>query len=134
MRRRRRRCLKGEYARPAPKKIEVAKGIYLIVSQPYGDVGLDGNAVATLSSDGVLVFDSNGTPAASAAVLTELRGLTNKPVKYVVNSHWYWDQAREEVLPRLHDLMVTMTKDDPKANEQFRPTSSIGTCTGSTTS
>jgi cyclase len=81
----------ADYVRPAPQKIEVAKGVYLFVSKPYGDVGLDGNSVAIVSNDGVLVFDSNGTPAASAAVLAEIRRLTDKPVKYVVNSHWHWD-------------------------------------------
>lgn len=81
----------GDYVRPAPQKIEIAKGIYLFVSRPYGDVGLDGNSVAILSSDGVLVFDTNGTPAASAAVLTQIRAITDKPVKYIVNSHWHWD-------------------------------------------
>ena len=81
----------GEYAHPGPRRIEVAKGIHLFVSKPYGDVGLDGNTVAILSSDGVLVFDSNGTPAASAAVLAEIRKLTDQPVRYVVNSHWHWD-------------------------------------------
>jgi hypothetical protein len=30
------------------------------------------------------------------------------------------DQARDEVLPRLHDLMVAITGDDPKVNEAFR--------------
>ena len=30
------------------------------------------------------------------------------------------DQARDEVLPRLKDLMVPITKDDPKVNKQFR--------------
>jgi len=30
------------------------------------------------------------------------------------------DQAKEEVLPRLHDLMVTMTGDDAKLNAQFK--------------
>jgi cyclase len=79
------------YVRPAPEKIEVAAGIYLFVSKPYGDVGLDGNSIAILSNDGVLVFDSNGTPASSAAVLAEIQKLTAKPVKYVVNSHWHWD-------------------------------------------
>jgi cyclase len=54
-------------------------------------VGLDGNAVAIVSSDGVLVFDSNGTPAAADAVLREIRALTTQPVRYVVNSHWHWD-------------------------------------------
>lgn len=80
-----------DYVRPAPRTIEVAKGVYVFVSPPYGEVGLDGNAVAILSRDGVLVFDSNGTPAASAAVLAEIRKLTDRPVRYVVNSHWHWD-------------------------------------------
>src|SRR5215212_2872642 len=82
---------RADYVRPAPQKIEVAKGIYLFISKPYGDAGLEGNAVAILSDEGVLVFDSNGTPAASAAVLAEIRKLTDQPVKYVVNSHWHWD-------------------------------------------
>ena len=80
-----------DYVRPAPQVIEVAKGVYLLVTKPYGDVGLDGNSVAILSNDGVLVFDTNGTPAASALVLAEIRKLTDKPVRYVVNSHWHWD-------------------------------------------
>jgi len=81
----------AEYVRPAPQTIEVAKGVYLFVSKSYGEVGLDGNAVAIVSRDGVLVFDSNGTPAASAAVLAEIRKRTDQPVRYVVNSHWHWD-------------------------------------------
>ena len=81
----------ADYVRPAPQVIEVARGIHLFITKPYGEAGLDGNAVAILSSDGVLVFDSNGTPAASALVLAEIRKLTDKPVRYVVNSHWHWD-------------------------------------------
>ncbi len=78
-------------AHPAPTKITVADGVFLFRTEPYGDVGLDGNAVAILSEDGVLVFDANGTPAAAAAVLAEIRKLTDKPVRYLVLSHWHWD-------------------------------------------
>ncbi len=74
-----------------PKKIQIADGIYLFLSQKYGDVGLDGNSIAILSSDGVIVFDSNGTPAVAAAVLAEIRKMTDQPVKYLINSHWHWD-------------------------------------------
>ena len=81
----------AEHVRPAPKTIEVSKGVYLFISQPYGDVGLDGNSIAIVSNDGVLVFDTNGTPASSAMVLAEIRKLTPKPVRYVVYSHWHWD-------------------------------------------
>jgi glyoxylase-like metal-dependent hydrolase (beta-lactamase superfamily II) len=81
----------SRYHRTAPDVIEVAKGVYCFISQPYGDVGLDGNSVAIVADEGVLVFDANGTPAASAAVLAELRKRTDKPVRVVVYSHWHWD-------------------------------------------
>lgn len=77
--------------RPPPARIPVAEGIYLFRTAPYGEVGLDGNSIVITSDDGVLVFDANGTPAAAAAILAEIRKLTPQPVKYVVNSHWHWD-------------------------------------------
>src|SRR3954466_10602842 len=83
--------LRADYARPAPQRIDVAKGVYLFVSQPYGDVGLDGNSIAIVGRDAVLVFDTNGTPASAASVLSEIRKITGTPVRYIVNSHWHWD-------------------------------------------
>ena len=78
-------------ARPAPTRIEVAPGIHLFKTAPYGEVGLDGNSTAIISNDGVLVFDTNGTPSAATAVLAEIRKLTPQAVRFVVNSHWHWD-------------------------------------------
>ena len=77
--------------RPAPSRTELAPGIFLFTTPSYGDVGLDGNSIAILSRDGVAVFDTNGTPAAAAAVLAEIRALTDRPVRWVVNSHWHWE-------------------------------------------
>jgi glyoxylase-like metal-dependent hydrolase (beta-lactamase superfamily II) len=77
--------------RPAPTRTELAPGIFLFATPGYGDVGLDGNSIAVTSSDGVLVFDTNGTPDASAAVLAQIRALTDQPVRWIVNSHWHWD-------------------------------------------
>lgn len=77
--------------RPAPVRTEIAPGIHLFRTAPYGDIGLDGNSIAIIGSNGVLVFDTNGTPSAAAAVLAELRKLTPQPGRYVVNSHWHWD-------------------------------------------
>jgi glyoxylase-like metal-dependent hydrolase (beta-lactamase superfamily II) len=77
--------------RPAPVMTRVADGIYLFQTAPYGEIGLDGNSIAIVSTGGVLVFDTNGTPAAAAAVLAEIRRLTPQPVRFIVNSHWHWD-------------------------------------------
>ena len=81
----------SQVARPTPTRIDLGDGIYLFQTAPYSDVGLDGNTVAIVSHDGVLVFDSNGTPEAAAAVLAELRTITDQPVRYLVHSHWHWD-------------------------------------------
>lgn len=77
--------------RPAPTRTEIAPGVHLFQTAPYGDVGLDGNAVVVTSEDGVLVFDSNGTPAAARDVIAGIKAITSQPVKFVVNSHWHWD-------------------------------------------
>lgn len=82
-------CFAKDFGKVTSQK--VAEGIYLFTTTPYGDVGLSGNSVAIVSDDGVLVFDSNGTPETAATVLAEIRKLTDKPVRYLVNSHWHWD-------------------------------------------
>ena len=84
-------CTFAAWTPPPPAHTEVAPGVHLFQTQPYGDVGLDGNSVAIISRDGVLVFDANGTPAAARAVLAAIRRLTNQPVRYLVYSHWHWD-------------------------------------------
>jgi cyclase len=76
---------------PPPTRIQVAEGVFLFRTEPYGDVGLDGNSIAILTREGVVVLDANGTPAAAAAVLAEIRKLTDQPVRYLVLSHWHWD-------------------------------------------
>jgi cyclase len=81
------------YQHPPPAKTEVAPGVFLFRTQPYGDVGLDGNSIAITSPDGVLVFDPNGTPAAAEQVLGEIRKVSTAPVRYLVFSHWHWDHC-----------------------------------------
>jgi len=101
-----------------PERIEVAPGIHAFLTPPYGDFGFDGNSVAIVSKEGVLVFDTNGTPAAAEAVLSEIRKLTDQPVKYLVNSHWHWDHwYGTEVYRR--ELRARISRDDPKTNQQF---------------
>lgn len=101
--------------RPAPRKTQVADGVFIFSTAPYGDVGLDGNSVVILSREGVLVFDSNGTPAAAAAVLAAIREMTDQLVRYVVNSHWHWDhwygtEVYGEAFPGLHVIAHEKTR------------------------
>jgi glyoxylase-like metal-dependent hydrolase (beta-lactamase superfamily II) len=49
------------------------------------------NSVAIETQRDVLVFDTNTRPSTARLILQEIRKLTNKPVRYVVNSHWHPD-------------------------------------------
>jgi glyoxylase-like metal-dependent hydrolase (beta-lactamase superfamily II) len=100
------KCFAKDFGKVSSQK--VAEGVYLFTTTPYGDVGLSGNSVAILSDDGVLVFDSNGTPETAATVLAEIRKLTGKPVRYLVNSHWHWDHwgGNQIYLAAFPDLQI----------------------------
>jgi glyoxylase-like metal-dependent hydrolase (beta-lactamase superfamily II) len=100
---------------PPPLRTEVAPGIYLFRTEPYGDVGLDGNSIAIVSNDGVLVFDSNGTPSAARAVLAQIRTITKQPVRYLVLSHWHWDhwygaEVYKQAFPGIEIVAHTKTR------------------------
>src|SRR5438270_1358387 len=116
----------ADYGKVTGRK--VAEGVYLFTTTPYADVGLSGNSVAILSDDGVLVFDSSATPETAATVLTEIRKLSDKPVRYLVNSHWHWDhwggnQTYQAAFPGLQivthektrELMLTV---EPRCNDK----------------
>jgi glyoxylase-like metal-dependent hydrolase (beta-lactamase superfamily II) len=96
----------ADYGKVSMKK--VADGVYLFTVTPYGNVGMSGNSVAILSDDCVVVFDSTGTPETATTVLNEIRKLTDKPVQYLVNSHWHWDHwgGNEVFLAAFPELQI----------------------------
>jgi cyclase len=90
----------GHFARaladtgPAYKKVVVADGIYQYQLPDVDDIEVNGNSIAIEADHDILVFDTNVLPSAAQLVLADLRQISNKPVRYVVNSHWHpdhWD-------------------------------------------
>lgn len=53
--------------------------------------GFNSNAGFVVTDEGVVVFDALGTPALGAALLAQIRRITDKPVRYVVVSHYHAD-------------------------------------------
>jgi cyclase len=49
------------------------------------------NTAIIESDDGVVIVDTHSKPSAARLIVQELRGLTTKPVRYVVNTHFHWD-------------------------------------------
>jgi len=70
---------------------EVAPGVYHAVGTGALSVGC--NASIVVNADDVLVVDTHMTPGGAWALREELKALTPKPVRYVINTHWHFDHA-----------------------------------------
>jgi cyclase len=67
----------------------VAGGIYAAIAKPAYKVNC--NAAIIILDDGVLVVDTHSKPSAARALIEQIKKLTPKPVKFVVNTHFHWD-------------------------------------------
>ena len=52
---------------------------------------VDGNSYAIITDEGVFVVDTHQPPICAEANIAEIRKLTDKPVKFVLNTHWHGD-------------------------------------------
>lgn len=70
---------------------QVVPGLYLAVGT--GGLAVGCNASIVVNADDVLVVDTHMSPGGAWALREELKAITPKPVRYVINSHWHWDHA-----------------------------------------
>jgi glyoxylase-like metal-dependent hydrolase (beta-lactamase superfamily II) len=73
------------------KTEKVADGVYAFITPEERSGFQSGNSVAVIGDDAVLVFDTGNIPSSTRRQIAEIRTLTTKPVRYVVNSHWHPD-------------------------------------------
>src|SRR3954470_24508964 len=69
----------------------VADGVYYATST--GSMATGSNNVAIVGDREVLVVDTGTSPAAARAFIEELKLVTKKPIRYVVNTHFHYDHT-----------------------------------------
>jgi cyclase len=74
----------------AVQRVQIAEGIYQFITAPDGYVP-NGNSVVIVNDKDALVFDTFSRPSTARTLLAEIRTITDKPVRYVVNSHHHPD-------------------------------------------
>jgi cyclase len=91
-------CVAGLVAlRPAPQRAaaftftKITDDIYFAVGS--GAMSVGSNAAVIINETDVLLVDSHVSPAAAQSLVDELKVITTKPVKYVVNTHFHFDHA-----------------------------------------
>jgi glyoxylase-like metal-dependent hydrolase (beta-lactamase superfamily II) len=84
----------AETAKNPPNNFDVEKladGVYAVIRKEGPGLMIDANNAFIIGGDGVIVVDANGSTTHTKEVLAALRKLTDKPVRYVVNTHWHDD-------------------------------------------
>jgi cyclase len=76
---------------PAHQFEKVVEGVYY--STATGSITIGSNSVVIVNDEDVLVVDPGITPAAATSFIADVKTLTNKPVKYVVDTHYHYDHA-----------------------------------------
>ena len=74
---------------------QVAQGVWALIARPASPSLAASNAVVIELGDKVMVVDSHLTPSAAREAARLIAGLTgNKPVRYLVNTHWHPDHVQ----------------------------------------
>lgn len=84
---------------PQPPANPFAYEVVTIAPNVYGFLEKHGvmnglvssNVVAVIGKEGVLVFDTGQHPLTTRRIINDIRHLTEKPIRYLVISHWHDD-------------------------------------------
>ena len=80
-----------ERARAMLVKEDLGDGVYVFRAPEALEYWTATNSVVVVGDDEVVVFDSPTRAITARAVIEEIRGLTSKPVRILINSHWHQD-------------------------------------------
>jgi glyoxylase-like metal-dependent hydrolase (beta-lactamase superfamily II) len=71
---------------------KLADGVYAAIARPRTPINC--NAAVVVYDEGVLVVDTHSRPSSAEALIQQIKRLTDKPVRYAVNTHFHWDHAQ----------------------------------------
>ena len=80
-----------ERARAMLVKEDIGDGVYVFRAPEALEYWTATNSVVVVGDDEVVVFDRPTRAITARAVIEEIRGLTSKPVRILINSHWHQD-------------------------------------------
>jgi glyoxylase-like metal-dependent hydrolase (beta-lactamase superfamily II) len=72
---------------------KLAEGIYTIRHKDAPDTFPQGNTTVVIGEREVLVVDSCYLPSSAREDIADIRRWTDKPVRYLVNTHWHFDHT-----------------------------------------
>jgi cyclase len=71
---------------------KLADGVYAAIARPRTPINC--NAAVIVYDEGVLVVDTHSRPSSAQALMQQIKTVTDKPVRYAVNTHFHWDHVQ----------------------------------------
>ena len=68
---------------------KIADGIYYATAS--GTMNVGANSPVIVAGNETIVIDSETSPAAGRALVQDIKAVTDKPVKFVIDSHFHYD-------------------------------------------
>ncbi|MFC1737918.1 MBL fold metallo-hydrolase [Planctomycetota bacterium] len=68
---------------------EAAEGVY--IARALGGGMIHCNAAVIILEDGIMVVDTHSRPFAARALMKQIKTVTDKPIRYVVDTHYHYD-------------------------------------------
>ena len=75
----------------AHRFVQVAPGVYSAVGN--GTIETRSSNMVIVNADDVFLVDTNITPEATRRLVNDIKTITDKPIRYVVNTHWHYDHT-----------------------------------------
>jgi cyclase len=73
------------------KFTQIVPGVYSALGT--GTMNVGSNSAVIVNQDEVMIVDSHISPESGRAMLEELKAITDKPVKYLINTHFHYDHT-----------------------------------------
>jgi glyoxylase-like metal-dependent hydrolase (beta-lactamase superfamily II) len=115
----------GPLPRDSTARVQrLADGVYAIIHDDASDQWPHSNTGVVVYEDGVLVVDATYLPSRARADIGLIRALTDKPVRYLVNTHWHMDhtygnEAYRDAFPEVVILTERATRELSELNSHY---------------
>jgi cyclase len=80
---------------PAPQAAyrfqQVVPGVYSAIGT--GTLNVGSNSAVIVNRDDVLIVDSHISPESARVMMQELKAITDKPVRFLINTHFHYDHT-----------------------------------------
>ena len=75
------------------REVRASKHVHVFEAAEGTTAVVNGNIVAVVGDDAVLLIDTGQIPSVARKVLARLPALSSRPVRHIVNTHWHGDHV-----------------------------------------